>query len=138
MSDYINVFKKYAEFRGRARRREYWMFTLFNTLISAVVFTGLFITGLSGVLLAGSGTVAGAEPLYFVSLAILWIYALALLIPSLAVTVRRLHDAGYSAWNLLIVLIPGVGSIILFVFTVKDSNPGDNQYGVNPKQVADV
>ncbi len=138
MSDYINVFKKYADFQGRARRKEYWMFTLINTLISAVVITILLIIGLSGILLGGSGTVAGAPVLYYASVAILWIYALAILIPSLAVTVRRLHDAGHSGWRLLLALIPIVGGIIIFVFTVSDSKPGDNQYGPNPKQVAQV
>ena len=64
------------------------------------------------------------------------IYALALLIPSIAVSVRRLHDIGKSGWFILIALIPAIGAIILLIFMVTDSNPGDNQYGPNPKQTA--
>lgn len=113
MDWYLAVLKKYADFSGRARRKEYWMFALINFLITLVI----------GVLasMASAFTVLG------------WIYALAVLIPGIAVTVRRLHDTGRSAWMLLIALIPLVGAIVLIVFLCQDSAPGNNEYGPNPK-----
>lgn len=113
---YLEALKKYAVFEGRARRREYWFFVLFNLIISFVLG---FIEGLVG----GPG-VLGA------------IYALAVLIPGIAVAVRRLHDTGRSGWWLLIALVPIVGFIVLLVFMVQDGTPGPNQYGPNPKQVS--
>jgi uncharacterized membrane protein YhaH (DUF805 family) len=113
MSWYLAVLKNYAKFSGRARRTEYWMFMLFSLIISLVL---AFIEGL-----LGSGGVLGL------------LYGLAVLVPSLAVSVRRLHDTGRSGWWLLIGLIPIVGVIVLIVFAVQDSNAGDNAYGPNPK-----
>jgi len=113
---YLEVLKKYAVFEGRARRKEYWFFVLFNLIISFVLG---FIEGLFG----GPG-VLGA------------IYGLAVLIPGIAVAVRRLHDTGRSGWWLLIALVPVVGFIVLLVFMVLDSTPGPNQYGPNPKEVS--
>ncbi len=113
MNWYLGVLKKYAEFSGRARRTEYWMFVLFNLIISAVI----------GVI---DRSVLGSNALGI-------IYSLAVLIPSLAVSVRRLHDTGRSGWWLLIGLVPILGWIVLLVFAVQDSQPGANQYGPNPK-----
>jgi uncharacterized membrane protein YhaH (DUF805 family) len=113
MSWYLEVLKKYAEFNGRARRKEYWMFVLINMIIIFVLY---FIEGLAG----GPGILGG-------------LYSLAVLIPGIAVTVRRLHDTNRSGWWLLIGLIPIIGHIILLVFTVQGSQPGGNQYGPNPK-----
>lgn len=115
MQWYLKVLKNYVGFDGRARRKEYWMFTLINVIISVILS---FVDNL-----------AGTSP--FLS----GIYGLAILLPSLAVTVRRLHDTGRSGWWILIVLIPFIGSIILLVFTVLDSQESDNQYGPNPKYV---
>ncbi|MGO8781935.1 MAG: DUF805 domain-containing protein [Syntrophobacteraceae bacterium] len=64
------------------------------------------------------------------------IYALGILIPGIAVGVRRLHDTNRSGWWLLLALVPLIGSVVLIVFMVQDSQPGDNQYGQNPKQAA--
>ena len=119
MNWYLGVLKKYAEFSGRARRREYWNFALFNILIAIVLalidrLTGTFGAG------RGFGLLGG-------------LYALAVLLPSLAVGVRRLHDTNRSGWWLLIGLIPCIGFIVLIVFLVQDSQAGDNQYGPNPK-----
>ena len=114
MNYYIDVLKKYAVFNGRASRAEYWYFFLFNFIISIILsLVGAFII---------SNTSA-------ISLA----YGLLMLIPSLAVAVRRLHDIGKSGWWLLMGIIPFVGVIILIVYLVKDSQPGDNQYGPSPK-----
>jgi uncharacterized membrane protein YhaH (DUF805 family) len=121
MNWYLKVLKQYADFSGRARRKEYWMFVLFNIIIAFVL--GL-IDGMTGMTAtqAGIGLLGG-------------IYSLFVLIPGIAVSVRRLHDIGKSGWMLLIVLIPVVGAIWMLVLMVLDSNPGENQYGPNPKVV---
>ena len=121
MGWYFEVLKKYAVFSGRARRKEYWMFVLFNLIIAFILGS---IEGISGI----------ASESYPSVLATL--YSLAVLIPSLAVGVRRLHDTGRTGWWLLISLAPVVGSIVLLIFMVQDSQQGENQYGPNPKQVA--
>jgi uncharacterized membrane protein YhaH (DUF805 family) len=120
MNWYVEVLKKYAVFEGRARRSEYWFFFLFNFLIS------LGISIVVGVLSSAAGV-----DLSFLS----FVYALAVLIPSIAVAVRRLHDTDRSGWWILISLIPCVGTIILLVFLVQDSTPGPNRFGANPKMM---
>ncbi|MDP9315926.1 MAG: DUF805 domain-containing protein [Chloroflexota bacterium] len=116
---YLDVLKKYAVFRGRARRKEYWMFFLFNIIISFIL--GL-VDGLISVALGSDQNILAN------------LYLLAVLLPGIAVSVRRLHDTGRSAWWVLIGLIPIIGPIILVVFLVQDSNPGQNEYGANPKE----
>jgi uncharacterized membrane protein YhaH (DUF805 family) len=114
---YLDVLKnRYATFSGRARRKEYWMFFLFNFLIAVGISIMEAIVGLAGIL--------GG------------LYALAVLIPGIALTVRRLHDTGRSGWWILIALVPFIGWIILLVFMVLDSQPADNAYGPNPKAAA--
>ena len=120
MNWYIKVLKNYAGFSGRARRKEYWYFFLFNILISFVLMAIDHVTGTFSPS-AGMGLLGG-------------IYTLAVLIPGIAVSVRRLHDTGRSGWWLLISLIPLIGAIVMLVFMVQDSNPGPNQYGENPKE----
>lgn len=118
MNYYLSVLKKYAVFSGRAQRAEYWYFILFNLLIALAL-----------------GVLAAAIPK--ASAIFNWllvIYYLAMLIPSIAVTVRRLHDCGRSGWLFLISLIPFVG-VVLFIFMLLDSEPGQNKYGPNPKGV---
>lgn len=114
MNWYIKCLKQYVDFSGRASRMEFWMFALFNFLISLVLAIVDFTLGLGFL-----------QPLY----------ALAVLLPALAVSVRRLHDTGRAGWWLLLILIPLIGPIILIVFWVQDSNPGDNAFGPNPKAV---
>ena len=111
--------KKYACFSGRARRQEYWMFVLFN------IIAGIIIGVIAGVLVGVTKVTAFA---YLGS-----IYNLAVLIPGLAVFFRRLHDIGKSGWWWLIAFIPLFGWIVLIVFCCLDSQPGENQYGPNPK-----
>lgn len=120
MNWYLEVLKKYAVFSGRARRKEYWFFVLFNIIISIVLAV---IDGVTGSFdpEAGMGLLGG-------------IYTLAVLIPGIAVSVRRLHDTERSGWWLLIALVPLIGAIVLLVFMVQDSKPGQNQYGANPKE----
>ena len=123
MSWYITVLKKYAVFSGRARRKEYWMFVLFNIIFS-------FALGLiDGIALSCLGIDTGSTKFGILGT----IYSLAIFVPALAVAVRRLHDTNRSGWWLLIGLIPFIGAIILIIFFVMDSQPGDNQYGPNPK-----
>ncbi|NJD23812.1 MAG: DUF805 domain-containing protein [Betaproteobacteria bacterium] len=119
MNWYLEAVKKYAVFDGRARRKEYWYFVLFNTIIFVVLTIIDVLTG-SYSQEAGMGLLGG-------------IYTLAVLLPSIAVAVRRLHDTARSGWWLLIALIPLIGAIVLLVFMVKDSSPGQNEYGANPK-----
>ena len=113
MNWYLGCWKKYAEFSGRARRKEFWMFVLFN-------FLATFVAGFLDGLLGTGGALYG-------------LYSLAVLIPSLAVAARRLHDTDRSGWWQLIALIPLIGAIILLVFFCLDSKPGENRFGANPK-----
>ncbi|MFD7325936.1 DUF805 domain-containing protein [Streptomyces sp. NPDC059875] len=113
MNWYLDVLKKYAVFTGRARRQEYWMYMLFNLIAYVVV--------------AIIDAVLTTSPLLTA------VYALAVFLPTLGVTVRRLHDTGRSGWWILIGIIPLVGSIILIVFYATEGNQTDNAYGPNPK-----
>ncbi len=130
MNWYLECLRNYAQFDGRARRTEYWMFTLINALILiALAIAGcalIFVTSHGGRMNSG---------LPFLFMAPIWLYTLAMLIPGLAVSARRLHDTGRSGWWMLIAFIP-FGSIVLLIFHLIDSEPGPNQYGPNPKQAA--
>lgn len=120
MNWYLDVLKnKYVAFNGRARRTEYWMFTLFNVIASIVL---MIIDNVLGTISAttGLGLLGG-------------LYTLAILLPSIAVSIRRLHDTDRSGWWLLVALVPFIGGIVLLVFMVMDSTPGSNKYGPNPK-----
>ena len=112
---YTGVLKNYAGFEGRARRAEFWQYGLMNL----IVVVALVI--LSAII----------KPLIFLVI----IYYLAILVPTLAVTVRRLHDTDRSGFWFFISFVPFVGGIILLVFECLDSTPGDNKYGPNPKGV---
>jgi uncharacterized membrane protein YhaH (DUF805 family) len=111
---YLAPFRKYADFSGRARRREYWTFCLVNAAISGI----------------GSGL---SRALPFIGI-IVGLYGTATLIPGLAVSWRRLHDVGKSGAWYFMALIPFVGWILLLIQLVKDSVPGPNEYGPNPKE----
>ena len=113
MNWYLEVLKKYAVFSGRARRKEYLMFFLFNVII---LFVLGFVEGFAG----SPGIVST-------------LYSLGILIPGIAVSVRRLHDTNRSGWWLLIGLVPLIGAIVLLVFMLQDSKPDENQYESNPK-----
>lgn len=131
MKEYVQAFKQYAEFSGRSRRRDYWMFILIHTIITIVVTLVAFIGIMIGILLvSGALWIAGVS--YYGSLILLFVYYAATLIPSLAIATRRLHDIGYSGWYLLLLLIPIVGAIILLIFMIRGSQPGDNQFGPEP------
>ena len=122
MSWYLEVLKKYAVFGGRARRREYWFFVLFNTIITLVLVA----------VDAAIGTFSSSSNIGILS----GIYSLAVLIPTIAVAVRRLHDIDRTGWWVLISLIPIIGGLVLLVFAVLDGTPGTNRFGPNPKSAA--
>jgi uncharacterized membrane protein YhaH (DUF805 family) len=126
MEWYLAVLKKYTVFEGRARRKEFWYFALVNFLI----FIPLTFIGLIIAVASARSDQFGYFALMFIPL---FLYSLFIIIPSIAVTVRRLHDTNRSGWWYLINFVPWVGGIILFVFTVLDGTPGPNQYGPDPK-----
>ncbi len=125
MEWYLMVWRKYAEFTGRSRRKEYWMFTLVNIVVALVLELLAFES-----FTTTRGSATGA--LFAILIAV---YGLAALIPSLAVCARRLHDIGMSGWLMLIGLIPGLGGVALIVLCALDGNPGPNRYGPNPKVI---
>ena len=128
--------KKYASFSGRATRSEFWWFTLFIAIVNFVInFVGTIATGASlaatfnpdSLSELGGGLLGSVGVIIFAIIGIIvWLY---FLLPSLSVTVRRLHDTGRSGWWWWISLIPLVGPIILFVFMLLASEPNDNEYG---------
>jgi uncharacterized membrane protein YhaH (DUF805 family) len=122
MNWYLAVVKKYAVFSGRARRKEYWMFTLFYTIFLIVA---MVLDNVLGTTVAGLG-----YGLFYC------VFVLAMVLPGLGVGVRRLHDVGKSGWFLFIVLIPIVGAIWLLVLACSDGIAGPNKYGANPKEAA--
>ncbi|MDE2483270.1 MAG: DUF805 domain-containing protein [bacterium] len=120
---YLTALRKYAVFSGRARRSEYWYFGIFNVLaIIALAIVGFVLGSLAGSTDTGENL---ATILYE-------IYIVAVFLPSLAVSVRRLHDTGRSGWWILLSLVPFAG-IVLLIFYCLDSDPGPNRYGQNPK-----
>lgn len=114
MEWYLKVLRQYVDFAGRARRKEYWMFTLVSVIISLVlaILDNVLRIGILGL-----------------------VYSLAVLLPSLAVGVRRLHDTGRSGWWLLLSLIPLIGAIVLVVFFATEGERQPNAYGPDPKAV---
>jgi len=127
MQWYLKVLKQYADFTGRARRTEFWMFVLFNFIASIVLNLVDVLIGTANFSTTSTGfSVTGGL--------LSTIYALAVLVPSLAVSVRRLHDTDKSGWWVLLALIPIVGAIILIVWFASDGTPGANRYGPDPKQ----
>ncbi len=126
MNYYIKVLQQYADFNGRARRKEYWIYNIINSIIGGLLF---FLDRMLGTTIDSLDLGEGN------SLGILYlVYALLVFIPGLAVAVRRLHDVGKSGWMLLIALIPLIGPIWLLVLYLTNSNPGENKYGPNPKE----
>jgi uncharacterized membrane protein YhaH (DUF805 family) len=111
LSCYLAVLKKYAVFKGRAPRKEYWTFTLINIALLVCLAGIEQLTGVPGFSL---------------------ILALALFLPALGVTIRRFHDINRSGWWILISLVPIIGSIVILIFALLESTPGDNRFGPLP------
>ena len=122
MNWYLEPWKKYAQFSGRACRSEFWTFALINMLIGFV----LWVPSIASLRRTGS---PGLNPLFF----LYFIFLLVALLPSIACTVRRLHDSGKSGWWYFIAFVPLVGGLILLVFLLLGGNPGANKYGPNPR-----
>ncbi len=121
MNWYLKVLNQYADFSGRARRKEFWMFTLINILISWVLgFVFTFI-----------GISIDVPALAFLA----YIYSLAVFIPGLAVSVRRLHDIGKTGWYILLAFIPFIGALWLIVLFCMEGENKTNQWGENPKGI---
>jgi uncharacterized membrane protein YhaH (DUF805 family) len=119
------VFENYANFRGRARRSEYWYFILAQILIFIAI--------------VGIGSLIGfffdnSEDGFFIAYGFFVLYLLAMLIPYLAVVVRRLHDIGNSGWYYLVSFIPGIGGIWMLIMMCTEGNHGTNDYGPDPKE----
>ncbi len=140
ISNFVGVMKKYATFTGRASRREYWMFYL-AYMIVAISFTILNVIITSGSQSSysysyGYGYSYGYEPnpIAMIFSLVEFVFFLAIMIPSLAVGVRRLHDTGHSGGFLFISLVPFIGSIILLVSLASEGDSGNNSYGHEPKK----
>jgi uncharacterized membrane protein YhaH (DUF805 family) len=114
MNWYLSVLKKYAVFQGRAHRTEYWMFVLCNVVV-------MLLLGMVDKLIGGDNELISS------------IYSLAVLLPSLAVVARRLHDTDRSGWWLLLGLIPIIGTLVLIYFMVCNGQQGPNRFGDDPK-----
>ena len=112
--------KRYAEFTGRSRRKEYWMFMLLSIGIYIAASILDRIAGMNGMIAGRYGPIMA-------------LVALGLLVPSIAVSIRRLHDSDRSGWWLLLGLVPMVGEIIVLVFMVLKGTPGTNRFGADPK-----
>lgn len=128
MSWYIAALKKYATFSGRARRKEYWMFMLLNFIFLLLTINLDFII-LDSTFILEDGSTMGIVSL---------IYSFAIILPSLAVTVRRLHDIGKSGWWMFITLVPLIGGLWLLIYELTNSQPGENIYGPNPKGIEHI
>ncbi len=113
LEQYIATFKKYAVFEGRAGRRETWTFLLVNMGITLVLSA---VDGMLGMLLG----------------ALSWLFSLIVLLPSLGVGVRRLHDTGRSGWWVLVSFVPFVGWLVLLYFYIQEGQPGQNEFGAPP------
>jgi len=127
MNCYLKVLRHYADFSGRARRKEFWYFALFN-IITAIVAMVIDIIAGWELTVNSNSVLPNYGPCYLT-------YVVATLLPGFAVVVRRLHDLGKNGWWILISLIPFVGGIWLIVLSCKDGQSGQNRYGANPKLV---
>lgn len=120
MEWYLKVLRQFRDFSGRARRKEYWMFTLINGVIALI--------------LSVLDPLLGLNFTDEVSIGLLYtIYLLVVIVPGIAVSIRRMHDIGRSGWSLLFAFIPFVGVFILLYWFVKEGEPQDNAYGPDPK-----
>ncbi len=123
MKYYLKALENYATFSGRTSRKEYWMFVLFNILFA---FAAMIIDNILGTTRTSEFGVTAQYGIVY------GLYILAVLIPGIAISVRRLHDVGKSGWFSLILLIPLIGSIWFIVLLLTNSNQGENKYGPNP------
>lgn len=123
MKWFIKCLRQYADFNGRARRREYWYFILFFAIFLYIVAGIAF----------GVAIISDSPSANFYALCVCWLFCMAFVVPSWAVTVRRLHDTGKSGWLCLINFIPIVGFVWMLIVGCTDSRPSTNKWGKNPK-----
>jgi len=121
-------FRKYATFSGRASRSEYWWWALFTFIVSVVLVVPAYVLGITTSSDGGRTPGAAAIPLIILMI----IFYLAIIVPNIALTVRRLHDAGYSGWLVLLGLVPYLGGLILLIFAVLPSSPAGVKYDPVP------
>ncbi len=121
MKYYFKAFNNFSNFNGRARRKDYWMYLLFNLIFGlvAIILDNVFGLAFESI---------GYGVIYL-------LYSLITFIPSLSVTVRRLHDKSKSGWYILLAIIPIIGGIVLLFILAADGDPGENEYGMNPKEL---
>ncbi len=131
MSWYIKAIKSYADFSGRARRKEYWMFYLFNSIIAFALYLLMLLFMVTSSAFESNVIMI---PSLIISL-LMGVYGLFIFIPSLAVLVRRLHDQDKSGAWVFISFVPFIGGIWLLVLTCMEGTPGPNQYGDDPKTI---
>lgn len=133
MNWYIKVLKNYVNFKGRARRKEYWFFQLFQTIVLMVLGTIGMVSNSDKLHYIDQLDPATSELEIMMMLGpLFWIYVAATFLPALAVTVRRLHDINRSGAFVLLQLLPYIGPLILFIFSVLPGTEGDNLYGPDP------
>lgn len=145
-----NIFKSYGlfwknffNFKGRTRRSDFWNATIINIIIEAILSVIYAIALNSGnsdytAVLNDieNQPITADQPILLIAIALIAIYAIAIIIPCVAMIVRRLHDIGKTGWLILLSLVPCIGAIILFVFEVMDSEKGENKYGVSDKYIS--
>lgn len=135
MDEMLKPLRRYADFQGRSRRKEYWLFVLFQT----IVFLVLGALALAGGFPLDGAPVSEPGPLFYLGVGLFALFGLALFIPNLAVQVRRFHDQDKSGWLILLGLIPYIGGIIVFVFMLLEGTRGPNRFGADPKgETADL
>jgi len=120
MAWYLLAWQRATDFSGRSRRKEYWYFHLVNAVV--MLFLGLFAVAFSD-----------QNKPAMIPFGLMFTYAFVVFVPSIAVTIRRLHDIGKSGWWYCIAFVPFIGGLILLVLTLLDSEPDRNEYGPNPK-----
>jgi uncharacterized membrane protein YhaH (DUF805 family) len=120
MAWYLLAWQRATDFSGRSRRKEYWYFHLVNAVV--MIFLGLFAVAFSD-----------QNKPALIAFGLMFTYAFVVFVPSIAVTIRRLHDIGKSGWWYCIAFVPFIGGLILLVLTLLDSEPDRNEYGPNPK-----
>jgi len=127
----LDPFRHYAAFNGRTDRRSYWPFTVFNIVLGLIDLT--FLNAIRD----GINTNATANTALLIPVSLFTLYFIAAAIPSLSSQIRRLHDTGRSGWFALLNVVPLIGALLMLIFTLQDSQPGDNQWGANPRTTAE-
>lgn len=124
IQNYVDcITKKFCKFSGRANRSEYWLFVLANLIVEILLYILMAIIGF------GAGSAGGALAIY----ALIVIYGIAIILPSLGLTVRRLHDSGRGGGWIFIALIPLIGALVLLFFMIVDGTEGENRFGARPE-----